>query len=177
MTLIKDSDFREQTIEKIAEEMCLAARTAPKARGMDLIATAIVKGDTIIKISEKMKDIWAEKGAAVFLRDAEAIRKASVVVLIGTKSQSIGLAVCGFCGYPSCAEREKTTALCAFNAGDLGIAVGSAVALAADHRLDNRLMYSIGKAVLELKLLGEEVKIAYGIPLSATGKNPFFDRK
>jgi uncharacterized ferredoxin-like protein len=38
-------------------------------------------------------------------------------------------------------------------------------------------MYSAGKAAIELGLLGTEVKVAYGIPLSATGKNPFFDRK
>jgi uncharacterized ferredoxin-like protein len=37
-------------------------------------------------------------------------------------------------------------------------------------------MFTIGKAVVEMKLLGEDVKIAYGIPLSASSKNPFFDR-
>ena len=39
------------------------------------------------------------------------------------------------------------------------------------------MMYSIGKAALELKLFGDGVKQAIGIPLSAAGKNPFFDRK
>jgi uncharacterized ferredoxin-like protein len=51
------------------------------------------------------------------------------------------------------------------------------VAVAADNRVDNRIMYTAGFAAVKLKLLGEEVKIAYGIPLSATGKNIFFDRK
>jgi uncharacterized ferredoxin-like protein len=37
-------------------------------------------------------------------------------------------------------------------------------------------MYTIGQAVLEIKYLGEEVKIAFGIPLSVSAKNPFFDR-
>jgi uncharacterized ferredoxin-like protein len=32
-------------------------------------------------------------------------------------------------------------------------------------------------AVKELGLLGEDVKIIYGIPLSSSSKNPFFDRK
>jgi uncharacterized ferredoxin-like protein len=59
---------------------------------------------------------------------------------------------------------------------DLGIAIGSAVSVAADHRVDNRVMYSIGKAAKELKLLGEEASIIFGIPLSASGKSPFFDR-
>ena len=65
---------------------------------------------------------------------------------------------------------------CSFNAGDLGIAVGSAAGLAADLRIDNRIMYTAGKAAIELGMLGEDVQIAYGIPLAAKGKNPFFDR-
>ncbi|MFA5783030.1 MAG: ferredoxin domain-containing protein, partial [Bacteroidales bacterium] len=48
---------------------------------------------------------------------------------------------------------------------------------AMDHRVDNRIMYSVGLAVTEMELLGKDVKIVYGIPLSATSKNPFFDRK
>ncbi|MDT8308711.1 MAG: ferredoxin domain-containing protein, partial [Bacteroidales bacterium] len=56
-------------------------------------------------------------------------------------------------------------------------AVGSAISVAMDHRVDNRIMYTAGIAAVEMKMLGEAVKIAYGIPLSATSKNPFFDRK
>jgi uncharacterized ferredoxin-like protein len=29
---------------------------------------------------------------------------------------------------------------------------------------------------MEMKFMGEEVKIAFGIPLSVSAKNPFFDR-
>jgi uncharacterized ferredoxin-like protein len=45
-----------------------------------------------------------------------------------------------------------------------------------DHRIDNRVMYTVGQAILEMKLLGEDVRIAFGIPLSVSGKSPFFDR-
>ncbi len=55
--------------------------------------------------------------------------------------------------------------------------MGSAVSIAMDNRIDNRIMYTIGIAVKELELMGKETKIIYGIPLSATSKNPFFDRK
>ena len=67
--------------------------------------------------------------------------------------------------------------MCAYNTGDLGIAIGSAVSIAMDHRVDNRIMYSAGKAAVDMKLLGEEVKVAFGVPLSVSAKNPFFDRK
>ena len=61
--------------------------------------------------------------------------------------------------------------------GDLGIAIGSAVSVAAAHHVDNRVMFSAGKAALNLKLFDDsQVCIAYGIPLSVSGKSPFFDR-
>jgi uncharacterized ferredoxin-like protein len=63
------------------------------------------------------------------------------------------------------------------NSVDLGIAIGSAVSVAADHRVDNRVMYTVGKAAIDAKLLGPDVVIAFGIPLSVSSKNPFFDRK
>ena len=164
-------------VEQIAEEMCLAARTAPKARGLDLLEIAVVKGDTIKKLSDKMLKVGEKENNRTFLRDGDNILKATAIVLIGTRTQYLGLKLCAFCGYPGCAEAEEAKAVCAFNSGDLGIAVGSAVSVAMDQRIDNRIMYSVGKAALDLGLLGKEAVVAYGIPLSATGKNPFFDRK
>jgi len=38
--LTKDQDFKDKTIEQIAQEMCLAARTAPKAKGLDFLEIA-----------------------------------------------------------------------------------------------------------------------------------------
>jgi uncharacterized ferredoxin-like protein len=37
-------------------------------------------------------------------------------------------------------------------------------------------MYTIRQAIMEMKLLGEEVKIAFGILLSVSAMSPFFDR-
>ncbi|MDE7092874.1 MAG: ferredoxin domain-containing protein, partial [Muribaculaceae bacterium] len=74
------------------------------------------------------------------------------------------------------ADKPKS-APCAFNAVDTGIAVGSAVSVAADMRVDTRVMYSIGVAAMNLRLLGENVDLIFGIPLSCSSKNPFFDRQ
>jgi uncharacterized ferredoxin-like protein len=38
-------------------------------------------------------------------------------------------------------------------------------------------MYTIGMVVRKLKLLGDDIGICFGVPLSASGKNVFFDRK
>jgi uncharacterized ferredoxin-like protein len=175
--LIKESDFKDKALDHIAEDMCVAARTAPKAKGIDLIVTAIVKGDTINKLADRMLKIQKEQnGSQLYIRDAESIKQASHIVLIGTKLQAVNLKACGICGYKDC-EHKAPEALCAFNPGDLGIAIGSALSVAADHRVDNRIMFSVGRAAVELGLLGPDVKMAMGIPLSVTGKNPFFDRK
>jgi uncharacterized ferredoxin-like protein len=174
--LIKEMDFKDNTVTKIAKEMCIAARTSPKGKGIDNIVTAIATADIIEKLSKKMKEIGEKSGSPTFLRDCESIMFASNVVLIGTKTAPMGLKACGICGYATC-EEKPDMAMCTLNIGDFGIAVGSAVAVAADHRVDNRIMFSVGRAAVELGLLGKDVKIVYGIPLSATGKNPFFDRK
>ena len=67
-------------------------------------------------------------------------------------------------------------AMCIEDTGVLGIALGSAVKTAQVHNADNRIMYSGGVAAIDLGLMGKDCTVAYAIPLSATGKNIFFDR-
>lgn len=79
-----------------------------------------------------------------------------------------GCSLCHFKGCEGCAEAGG---VCVYNPIDLGIAA------AADARVDSRVMFSVGRAALELGLLGGGVTMALGIPLSISGKSPFFDRK
>jgi uncharacterized ferredoxin-like protein len=37
-------------------------------------------------------------------------------------------------------------------------------------------MYTVGTAALELGLMGKKCTVAYGIPVSVSGKNIYFDR-
>jgi uncharacterized ferredoxin-like protein len=166
-----------QSLIDVAQQLCIAARTAPKARGKDFLVTGIVSGADKTRLTDAMRDIARRDGVAFFERDAQNIDDSPVVVLIGTRKEVIGLPHCGYCGFQDCQELSDSGGVCAFNSGDLGIALGSAVSRAADLRLDNRIMYSAGKAAVELKLLGPDVSMAYGIPLSASGKNLFFDRE
>jgi uncharacterized ferredoxin-like protein len=112
-----------------------------------------------------------------FIRDAENVDTAQAVVLIGAKYMTRGLGdMCGLCGFTDCAACAEAGAACVFTAMDLGIALGSAVSLLADKRIDNRIMFTVGKAAASLGLLGE-YKMIIGIPLSVSGKTPFFDRE
>ncbi len=177
MPIIYEEELKKETIREVAKQMMIAARTAPKGRGIDNLSIALLEPEAIEKIAKCMEEIDAEMDFPAFSRDAKNLRKADACIVLGTKIKSVGLKKCGMCGYKNCAEKEKhPNHPCVFNTTDLGIALGSAVSVAMDHRVDNRIFYTAGQAVLDLKLLGEEVKIAYAIPLSASSKNIFFDR-
>ena len=171
------NNVESKALLDVANFMCVAARTAPKAKGIDNIVTKIVEGSDLEKLAAKMKYFAEKENKPNFSRDAECITKSTCVVLIGTKVAPVGLTFCGFCGYPDCATMEQKNGMCAYNTLDFGIAVGSAVSIAADFRVDNRVLYSAGLTAIKLGFLDESVKVAIGIPLSATGKNIFFDRK
>jgi uncharacterized ferredoxin-like protein len=176
--MIKETTIRNQAVENVAAQMMIAARTAPKAKGIDNLEIALLRKDEIASIANRMEEIGKRANTSqAFVRDAANIIKADALILIGTKIKSIGLAYCGLCGFGNCSEKENHPENpCAFNTGDLGIAIGSAVSIAMDARVDNRVMYTVGMAVKELVLMGDDVKIIYGIPLSCSSKNIFFDR-
>ena len=165
-------------VRRVAAQMCVAARTAPKACGIDNIVTAIVlDGEEKEALIAEIRRFGEEIGAPFFTRDAANLESADACVILGTALRRLEIPGCNLCGYKGCLENERAGARCAYNAGDLGIAIGSAVSVAADNRVDCRVMYTVGIAAVNLGLLGPDVKIAHGIPLAAKGKNPFFDRK
>ncbi len=177
MAFMKENEYLSLAVRTAAAEICLAARTAPKTRGVDLIETAIIDGADLQKLTAEMEKIFASTQREAFRKNAGSLKDCNCVVLIGARNKTAGLSPCGLCGFKDCEDNERNGAVCAFNVMDLGIAIGSAVSAAADRRIDNRLMWTIGMAAKDLGLLGPEVKQIIGIPLSATGKNIFFDRK
>jgi uncharacterized ferredoxin-like protein len=175
---IEWNEYYKDKLIEAAKEMALAARTAPKGRGRDKLHILILTGKEKDTVAKKMSEIGETHEIAFFRRDAQNLRNAPVLLLLGTETDPLEVSHCGYCGLADCSEnRTQGTIPCAFSSGDLGIALGSAVALAASMHIDNRIMFSAGKAAIELDMFPPMVKIAHGIPLSATGKNPFFDRK
>lgn len=178
--LYNSTDMEQRAALEVASLMCAAARTAPKTRGLDNIVTLVLTGDEITKLSDKMKEIGLRefgKPEGHFARDAMNVLQAQAVVLIGVRRTHYGLPYCSLCGFPNCGACKKANANCAFAPMDLGIALSSAVAAAADLRADSRIMFSVGKAAEEMHYAEGEDVIWQGVPISITGKNPFFDRK
>ena len=176
--IVYESDKRKESILDIANKMMIAARTAPKGKGRNTLEMMVVTDSHIEQLSRKLFEMGKATATDFYFRDGENIRQAEAVLLIGTRIQTLGLnEICQLCGFKNCSEKERfPDTPCVFNTGDLNLAIGSAVSLAADMRVDNRIMFSVGKAAQELGLFDSPVKIVYGIPLSASSKNPFFDR-
>ncbi|MCL1828599.1 MAG: DUF2148 domain-containing protein [Oscillospiraceae bacterium] len=173
--MICTSDNAEKRAIMIsADLMSAAARTAPKACGVDLIETLILDGEEKAGLTAAMRELGAGKDK-FFIRDAGNVDSSGCILLIGAGVAPRGLN-CGLCGAETCASAGKNKISCALAVNDLGIAVGSAAATAMDRRIDNRVLFTAGMAALKLKLFSDNVKICFGIALSVSGKNIFFDR-
>ena len=182
---IVDSDVGEQeAVLQAAKLALISARTAPKAGGKDDILTMLVFGKEKEDLADKMYELAEKRNIDGFRRDGKNVRDSAAVLLIGVRgNKSFGLH-CGACGFKDCNEFEKapkkagndfTGPNCFFKELDLGIALGSAAKTASILNVDNRIMYRIGPAALELGWL-PEATVVHGIPLSVTGKSIYFDR-
>ena len=175
-----------EAVKSVAGLMAIAARTAPKAVGIDSIAIEVVTGKDFKQLGQEMIKRGDESGVEFFAINGRQVKESDACVLIGvTGRQALG-ADCTGCGYATCAEmteavkksRKKGTPYagpnCVLKISDLGIAVGSAVKTASIHNVDNRIMFSAGVVALKLGWL-KGCSVAYGIPLKASGKSIFFD--
>lgn len=169
-------------IDIAAKLMELAAVTAPKSKGVSFVQTRVLQGAVLKELADEMVRFGERTGKKDFDRDAKGVARTEAVVLIGVKeAQPVGLD-CGACGFPDCKsfqgqvkkEVEFLGPVCAFRLLDMGIALGSAVKTASLLNVDNRIMYRIGVVARRIGIVDWD--FVMGIPLSATGKNIFFDR-
>ena len=171
----------KDTVRMVGGLMELAARTAPKATGQDYIEAMLLTDEEKTAIGNDMFKIARERSQPNWERDAQNVLDADAVVLIGLLPHKGAGLNCGACGYQTCEEFNKhhTSYVfdgpnCSIRCLDLGIALGSAAKVASEMNVDNRIMYRIGVAAKRLGI--GDAAISHGIPLSATGKNIFFDR-
>jgi len=170
-------------LETVAQLMALSATTAPKSKGEDFVRTRVVSGKSLGALAKAMQDYGHQSGKGHFDRDGANVAACGALLLVGlSKATPCGLD-CGACGFATCGEMvrhglvevEFTGPICAYRLIDLGIALGSAVKTASLHNVDNRIMYRAGVAARKMGMVDWDIVL--GVPLSASGKNPFFDRK
>ena len=178
--------IESDAVESVAGLMALAARTAPKACGIDSIKVEIVTGKEQAKLGDAMIAKGKEIGLDFLRINGEQVKASDATILIGVEGKKTMGINCGGCGYATCADmataaksnKNKTAAYpgpnCVFKISDLGIAVGSAVKTAGIHNVDNRIMYTAGFVAMKTGHL-KGCSVAYGIPLKASGKSIYFD--
>jgi uncharacterized ferredoxin-like protein len=188
MSKIKDEKAELEGLLAVAKAMAVAARTAPKARGVDAIETLIVFDEDLDALARAMEKQGAHTAnSEIFKRDANNVRQSQAVVLVGLRDlrpkRVENPLDCGACGHGDCAGFLKVKKregkdfpgpVCLFQAIDLGIALSSATSVAGRFHVDNRMMYTIGGPARKLGWMESQVII--GIPLSCSGKNIYFDR-
>ena len=185
MPVLDGRQQERQGILETANLMLVAARTAPKAGGKDDILTAIVIGTEREAIAAEMEVIGTERNNPAWAVQAGIIKHADAIVLVGVMgTKSYGLD-CGACGFGTCEEFTKAPKKagrdfdgpnCMMKELDLGVALCSAAKIASILNADNRMYYRIGAAVRRLRYM-PEASVIIGIPVSASGKNPHFDRE
>jgi uncharacterized ferredoxin-like protein len=178
----------DEAVRLAVSLMAVSARTAPKGKGKDSLETRTVDRPDLPLLAREMTRFGEAHTQSFFIRDGKNIAASEACLIIGIRGQEpLGLN-CKGCGYQSCADMEaacRDTVVegspfhgpnCVIKMADLGIAVGSAVKMASLLNLDNRVMYTAGVASLSLGWM-EGCSVAYGIPVSVSGKNIFFDRE
>lgn len=192
------NNLEKSGLEIVARLMALSARTAPKAGGIDHIQILVADAseqkaiaDTMCKIGGEICGTLPDKKIGEAVRtdwesDAKTITESGLLMLIGVEGRKIIGLNCGGCGFSACSEMLKHPQIspngngfpgpyCVFKIMDLSIASASAAKTAMDHNVDNRMMYKAGVAARRLGIL-KPCDLILGIPLSATGKNIYFDR-
>ncbi len=171
-----EEQIKSETVINAAKQMMIVARTAPKAKGMDTIEQLLLTGDDLKTLAAEMEKQSIILDKPFFSRDAKNVLQSDAVILIGMKDIKTGLN-CGYCGYKTCAD--CTTAgnnhHCVFTDINAGIAMGSAVSLAATLGVDTRILYSAGFVAQQMGMMPGCIEVL-AVPLSAMSKSPYFDR-
>jgi uncharacterized ferredoxin-like protein len=84
MALKYEEGLKVKALKKIAIEMMIAARTAPKGKGVDTLKIAFAEKEDIEMIAKRMFEIDREINFPTFNRDAKNILNADAMIILGT---------------------------------------------------------------------------------------------
>ena len=68
--IYSSDEIEKNAAMRVSELMAAAARTAPKACGIDLIETIVLDGEDKASLTAAMREIGADSNKPFFIRDA-----------------------------------------------------------------------------------------------------------
>ena len=91
MAIINENEMRQDAVISVAKKMVIAARTAPKARGLNTIGVSVVTGSDIQALSAKMNEIGEEEDSHLgdFIPDEDVLAPAEAATFTMLREQLI----------------------------------------------------------------------------------------
>ena len=71
--IYNERNIRKEIVLEAAKQIMMAARTAPKGKGVDIIEIITLSHDSLPTLSENMRSEGKKRGMMFFLRDADNI--------------------------------------------------------------------------------------------------------
>jgi len=99
MSIKKPEEFLRNAVVDIAENMIIAAKTAPKGRGMERLNYLLITGNELKILSHKMEELSKDNNVPFLARDAGNLLKADALVLIGASYNPRNVQLCTHCGF------------------------------------------------------------------------------
>ena len=95
--ITKSAEMEARAVDQVVELMALAARTAPKAKGVDNLVIVAIRAKVKDQLAAEMRRIVQEEnGLPNFERDAGNVDKVALVLLLGQRVKPLGPRPCGY---------------------------------------------------------------------------------
>jgi uncharacterized ferredoxin-like protein len=186
MAKIDMTNLVKNGLERAVELMALAAWTSFRFGDRNTVKMISIGNEELEQLAEycfSLGDISPLAG-----RDGrfvvELIKEPTALLLIGDKRKSDFNFNCGACGYPSCADLNKTETVesltangpgCLFKNININIAANAAAAMAWRLGLHCRCFSTLAFAAQSLQVI-EDVDLVASVSVSAAKVDPYFDR-
>ncbi len=92
--MMLEPEIRDAALLEVARAMVIAARTAPKGKGVDNLFACIVTKAEIPGLHDRMMELFEKTDGPVFMINGQDILKAECIVVLGARDMPLGGSGC-----------------------------------------------------------------------------------